>query len=436
MERYYEKFLYGDACLHQLPATPEIHILSTNVSEGGLSSFSRDGLWIQTRSTSGRPQVKPQRAGLAKVAMAVAASSAFPAFFPPLGLRAQDLGASEGEFSTQYFTDGGIYDNLGVRMFHFLGLETKKRISRDDFLDIQAGLEAWNRCLQASDRSGLCRLAELASSRDGAGEASLGACLQQPQDLLAQLNLLIEKRHLSEDPELVELLGPSSGGDREAGDSSTSPEGELLSNRQVIAAAFRQAVGRDCLQLREGPCDVILASDAGKGFTVFGAERTPGFLSTALRSSDILMDRVWQLERDHFAHARQCVFAASSDLVPEESDPFALHPEIQVQVGRIRTDMDRFRETEISALVRHGYCVTRQACRSLPPPLSEQLAEGRPWDPTARFSGGGPGTDSAPDQRRSTTWRWSHASCTALHAGGCGVPCWTSVTGSPGSTFP
>jgi hypothetical protein len=101
------------------------------------------------------------------------------------------------------------------------------------------------------------------------------------------------------------------------------------------------------------------------------------------------MNRVWQLEREHFSHAQQCVFLASSDIVPEQSDPTALHPEIQIQVSRIRTDMDRFRDLEISGLVRHGYCVARHACRSLPSPLSDHISEDPPWDPTAGAAGNG-----------------------------------------------
>jgi predicted acylesterase/phospholipase RssA len=263
LERYYERYLFGDVCLHQLPPTPEIHILSTNVSEGGLSSFTRAGLLLHRRLRDGSLDVEPHRAGLAKVATAVAASSAFPAFFPPLELRAVDIGASEGEFPTQYFTDGGIFDNLGVRMFDYLS-------------------------------------------------------------------------------------GPSR--------TQESDEAQFV--------------------------DVVLASDVGRVFAVYGPDRTPGFLSTALRSSDILMNRVWQLERLHFAHDRQYVFAASSDVVPPEADATALHPEIQVQVSRIRTDMDRFREIEVGGLIRHGYCVARQACRALPTDLSERVIEAPPWDPT------------------------------------------------------
>jgi hypothetical protein len=37
LERYYRARLYGDRCLHELPESPRLHILATNVSDGGLS---------------------------------------------------------------------------------------------------------------------------------------------------------------------------------------------------------------------------------------------------------------------------------------------------------------------------------------------------------------------------------------------------------------
>jgi predicted acylesterase/phospholipase RssA len=78
LESYYEKHLYGDKCLFQLPEQPELHILATNLSEGCLCSFNREGLSIQSRD--GEP-VKQVPAGLATIPMAVAASSVFPGFF-------------------------------------------------------------------------------------------------------------------------------------------------------------------------------------------------------------------------------------------------------------------------------------------------------------------------------------------------------------------
>ena len=57
LERYYARFLYGDRCLYELPERPSLHILATNVSNGGLSVFNRDGLFIQQRAGAGAPDL-------------------------------------------------------------------------------------------------------------------------------------------------------------------------------------------------------------------------------------------------------------------------------------------------------------------------------------------------------------------------------------------
>ena len=41
LEQYYQKHLYGDTCLYELPARPELHILATNLSQGCIGSFTR-----------------------------------------------------------------------------------------------------------------------------------------------------------------------------------------------------------------------------------------------------------------------------------------------------------------------------------------------------------------------------------------------------------
>ncbi len=62
LERLYARHLYGDARVHQLPESPELHLLTTNVSEGGLCSFTRDGLIMQRRSQWGT-KATPSRPG-------------------------------------------------------------------------------------------------------------------------------------------------------------------------------------------------------------------------------------------------------------------------------------------------------------------------------------------------------------------------------------
>ena len=94
------------------------------------------------------------------------------------------------------------------------------------------------------------------------------------------------------------------------------------------------------------------------------------------------MDRVWELENDHFQAESDFLFAPMSLTVHAAEDPTAVHPELQHQVANTRTDLDRFSELEISGLVRHGYGVMRKVCRSRPDLFGEDSPAGPPWDPT------------------------------------------------------
>src|SRR3954453_22457000 len=96
LEYYYERHLYGDTSLFELPERPALHILSTNLSEGCLCSFSRDGLMMMRRQPGNTFRIDRIHVGLATVPMAVTASSAFPGFFPPLELTGADVGAGDG----------------------------------------------------------------------------------------------------------------------------------------------------------------------------------------------------------------------------------------------------------------------------------------------------------------------------------------------------
>jgi predicted acylesterase/phospholipase RssA len=81
LEYHYEKYLFGDTSLFQLPEHPRLHILATNLSEGALCSFNRNGLWMIRREAAHASRIDQVHIGLATVPMAVAASSAFPGFF-------------------------------------------------------------------------------------------------------------------------------------------------------------------------------------------------------------------------------------------------------------------------------------------------------------------------------------------------------------------
>lgn len=410
LEVHYEKYLYGDTSLFELPARPALHILATNLSEGCLCSFSRNGL-LMMRRQSGDLRTQRVQVGLATVPMAVAASSAFPGFFPPLELTGADVGAGDGEFGRHAYTDGGVFDNLGVRMFRYLErpLLAESPLSRHDFLDLPGLVAAFRHAAEGRDETPLRRLAQIlvASSRragpllavkpDGAtpvagGPPPVGAGdgRADVDDLLAaSLDHVLRHHPLQSEPPFAGL--PLAGADVEAlrrrdaapGASPLGPDDQLWLNRQLLEAAVRQTTGRGCFRRARGYLDGVLVSDVGKPFEVQNDRRAGGLISTAMRSSDILMDRVWQLENEAFGEAPGFVFARMTDVVEPDEDPTAPHPELQRQAARVRTDLDRFSPLEISALVRHGYCVGRKACRDHPELFGGEAPAGPPWDPTA-----------------------------------------------------
>ena len=112
----YRDHLFGNATLQDLPLEPRFVINATNVQSGVLWRFMR-------------PYMRDYRVGEVKaaavpLAVAVAASSAFPPFLSPLTLRLDPTTFSppaRGEdlhrepFTRNVvLTDGGVYDNLGL----------------------------------------------------------------------------------------------------------------------------------------------------------------------------------------------------------------------------------------------------------------------------------------------------------------------------------
>jgi NTE family protein len=114
----YRRHLFGDATLQALPADdegPRFVINATNLQSGDLWRFSRPFARDYKVGEIADPQIP--------LAVAVAASSAFPPFLAPVRLRLSDSdfvpGSGEGLQHTPFTTrptlaDGGVYDNLGL----------------------------------------------------------------------------------------------------------------------------------------------------------------------------------------------------------------------------------------------------------------------------------------------------------------------------------
>jgi len=254
LEKAYRQFLYGDRRLFELPERPGLHILSTNVSDGVMAVFDREGLHVQKRDLGEADPFRHVAGRTATIAKVVSASSAFPGFFPPVEITAHDLGVHEGQFPAESFTDGGVYDNLGTRAF------------------------AW-----------------LTNHRD---------------------------------------------------------------------RAYHH----------------VIVSDAGKPFQILG-NAPLGFIAQSIRATDILWDRVWQLERENFGDRNGYYFLPITHMVDPHDDPHALHPVVQAEIASIRTDLDRFSDLEVNALVAHGYEVARSQHRRFGAAALEAVHEGPPWEP-------------------------------------------------------
>jgi predicted acylesterase/phospholipase RssA len=388
LEYHYEQYLYGNTCLFQLPERPRLFILATNLSEGCLCAFTREGLLVQRRQPGKRFRFDRLHTGLATVPMAVTASSAFPGFFPTLELRGQDVGADPGQFGRIVFTDGGIYDNLGVRMFRCLEQSWMAReigLHADDLVNAQEIDSILAGAAHSQEESPLRRLAERIARSGGAAQRTQGAdepvarLLVGLWDVMQHENLAREPGFAGlspPDPDAVPLLrsAQDNGGEVDAGE-------QLWLNRQLVDAAFRQATGKPCFRSLNSCFDGVLVSDAGKQFKISADTRAGGVITTAMRSTDIVMDRVWQLEVDTFRGTSGFVFAPIGNVVQRDEDPTAIHPEMQRMVVDIRTDLDRFSPLEISALIRHGYCVGRSVCRRRPDLFGTDIPTGPPWDP-------------------------------------------------------
>jgi NTE family protein len=111
----YRRHLFGDATLQNLPDEPRFVVNATSLQSGVLFRFSKPYLWDYRVGEVVAPTVP--------LAVAVAASSAFPPILSPARLRfpagAFTPGSGDGLQKEPYtrrllLSDGGVYDNLGL----------------------------------------------------------------------------------------------------------------------------------------------------------------------------------------------------------------------------------------------------------------------------------------------------------------------------------
>jgi predicted acylesterase/phospholipase RssA len=133
----------------------------------------------------------------------------------------------------------------------------------------------------------------------------------------------------------------------------------------------------------ELPAGAVLVSDAQLPFDWAGKARFGLIFARANRTTDVLMKRITEFEYEtaqtEFGDKLVYQRCKCDRMIKREKDRNALPPDIQRTVAMIRTDLNRFSEEEIDALLRHGYTHARLACiRARLVPAS---VDNPPWSP-------------------------------------------------------
>ncbi|MBY3544795.1 patatin-like phospholipase family protein [Rhizobium laguerreae] len=110
LEREYHRLFKGGTFSEASQGgSPDLYILSTNLNNGALCSFSKQGYYLEDEDDAffaheGVP-----------LSLAVTASSAFPPLFPPVEIERTmfSVELERFRFSPHLLTDGGVFDNLG-----------------------------------------------------------------------------------------------------------------------------------------------------------------------------------------------------------------------------------------------------------------------------------------------------------------------------------
>ncbi len=109
----------------------------------------------------------------------------------------------------------------------------------------------------------------------------------------------------------------------------------------------------------------VIVSDASPRFNATAPHGLLEPLKTPLRAADVLFQRVYEIDsalakKTDVQSSCQFSFLSLRSEVDPLSDKFALPKSSHDELVGIRTDLDVFSDLEISALVRHGFCVANR----------------------------------------------------------------------------
>ena len=413
LQKMYAKNIFRDKTLASLsgdedsaqsyPSRPYLHILTTDLNTTGLCSFTNEGFSRDIDpSSQDLPELAPTHQ--TPLSLAVAASSAFPALFPPMAVDAVDLGIAQTKHWEASLSDGGVYDNLGVRKFQQLFEKElgPSYLYRDDITDLQSLREIKkktddNILPYMRLHSRLTRLA--AEYLRSNGNPTAGEELIQKltdEELIQQLNKILGHRDFYDEElwrslptEAVKEFQKKQYLPKSCQDQRVHRHHVVRVNRLALEAMFP-----DKIKKSYGTFDSVLISDATQPLKHL-KKMHAGLLRTAVRAADVFQARVRDLQRENAESARasgdprvsngpntrgKFHFIDIREIVENDVDPTAPVPDLQRRTKFIRTDLDVFSRREISALVRHGYCVARQAL--IRARFETDVPTGPPWDRT------------------------------------------------------
>lgn len=124
----------------------------------------------------------------------------------------------------------------------------------------------------------------------------------------------------------------------------------------------------------------VISSDASGAFDWDTAATFSVVVPRTIRTTDILMKRVAELEDEHVKlRAAQSPFHVVSvdiaDVIDRKVDPKALPTSVQRALKNLRTDFDRFSSGEVECLRRHGYTVAKKALAVVQQPSDQPRSD-------------------------------------------------------------
>ena len=158
--------------------------------------------------------------------------------------------------------------------------------------------------------------------------------------------------------------------------------------------------------------DLLVISDAEGSFGWAPDESYANLLTRNIRASDMLMRRVSLFQSGYLWAQRKDVLRIHiGNIISKDDDSSVPDPGTQRALRNVRTDLDKFSNREVAALIAHGYAVTRKML------VSSNVCKSAPtfsWAKITQMLGATPKQWERKDELESSSRRWRLLSITDL----------------------